>query len=104
MGLQPEQLRKRARFQTEDEILFAIDDTKSRVHRLRKEAEKFDKLAEAAFARVVTPGWRGGEDADRKRAKADRVERGYLQRLKRTLAAFRTQLLPGFGEDRSIQK
>jgi hypothetical protein len=103
MGLQPEQLRKRARFQTEDEILFAIDDTKSRVHRLRKEAEKFDKLAEAAFARGHSGlAWR--EDADRKRAKADRVERGYLQRLKRTLAAFRTQLLPGFGEDRSIQK
>ena len=103
MGSQPKQLKKRARFKTEEEILAAIDEKLSQIERLRKEAAKFDKLAEATFARGHSGlAWR--QDADRKRDKADRIERGYLQRLKRSLAAFRTKLLPGFGEDNSIPK
>jgi len=103
MGEQPKHLKKRSRFKTEQEILDAIDLKMSQIRRLRNEAAKFDELADKAFARGHSGlAWRA--DADHKRDKADRIERGYLQRLKRTLAAFRTKLLPGFGEDNSIPK
>jgi len=96
-------LIKKGRWKTPEEIIEKIDEVKRKIARYRIAAEepnaKFRKAkAEGKASKLY-------EDADVKSSKADRLENGYLQKLKRKLAQMQTELLPMEGNtDTSIPK
>lgn len=108
---------KRGRYNSEQEILDAIDAKLEQVVRLRKSATsmaskgrklqlKLEKETVHADAFELSLKREALHDrADRKNQKADKIEKGYLTYLKHKLAEFRTELLPDSGEtDRSVPK
>jgi len=106
-----------SRFNTELEILAAIDQKTEFVKRLRFRSQTWDQKANILFD-AINP-WPDSErkenkardaramreKATRMRNRADRIERNYLSRLKGRLAVFRTGQLPGINNhDPSIPK
>lgn len=94
---------KRGRWKTPEEIIEKIGEVTRRISRYRLAGEALN----AKFRKLKAEGkesflWK---DADAKMSKADKLEKGYLQRLKRKLAEMQTDLLPMEGNtDKSISK
>lgn len=93
------------RFSSEKEILESIDRTVSKIARLRKSAGRMDEITDLMVRKGTVDGEKiknRRETADRRRNKAQRIESGWLVRLKNDLSVFRTELLPNVINDRSI--
>lgn len=94
---------KKGRWKTPEEIVEKIGEVTRKIRRYRLAAEELN--ARFRNARAEGKASRLFEDADAKTAKADRLENGYLQKLKRKLATMQTELLPLEGNtDTSIPK
>jgi len=92
--------RPKARFLTEAQILAAID-------RKLAQADAFSQEADSMITRAkgITRADTGLlEQAEKLHVKANRIKEQQLPKLKRQLAAFRTMLLPGCGDDVSVPK
>lgn len=93
----------KGRWKNAEDIIEAIGFVTRKIARYRIAAEELN----AKFLRAKREGktsllWK---DADRKMEKADRLEAGYLQRLKRKLATMNTATLPmQDNTDKSIPK
>lgn len=93
----------KGRWETPEQIIEKIGEVTRKIRRYRLAAEELNARFRAA--RVEGKPSKLYEDADAKSAKADRLEAGYLQKLKRKLAEMQTELLPmGENTDRSIPK
>lgn len=93
----------KARWKSSDEIMEAIGFVQRKIARYRLAADELN----AKFRQAKREGKSSflGRDADRKMEKADKLEAGYLQRLKRKLATMNTPLLPmRENTDKSIPK
>jgi hypothetical protein len=103
---------KKGRFNTEREILDAIDRVRGNVNRLRTAAQKlnakgndsFEKFKKSFDMKFMVERDNFYSKADRKNSKADKIEKGYLTQLKWKLSEFRTEILPGMLPDKSIPK
>lgn len=106
-----------ARFETEFDIIEAIDLKQAFIKRLRFEAGTLDQSASDIFGAIQEwpPSEAKDKEADRakalreeanaKRSRADHIESTYLSRLKGRLAVFRTDQLPAIdNKDRSVPK
>jgi hypothetical protein len=94
------------RYTDEAQIIKDIDRAKKRVVRLTKRAEKEDaeademaKLDDPSNSEKITTLREFARDD---RDKAERITKTRLVRLQNTLAAFRTELLPGVAADNSV--
>ena len=92
--------RPKPRFLTEAQILAAIDRKLAQAGEFSREAD--DMIAQAKGLTRADTGLL--EQAAKLHAKADRIKEQHLPKLKRQLAAFRTMLLPGCGDDVSVPK
>jgi|GEM_PF-4735457 hypothetical protein len=94
---------KPGRWKSADELLEKIGQVMRRIARYRIAAEALNAKFKAAKAQGKAS--KLYLDADLKSKKADRLENGYLQKLKRKLAQMQTELLPMEGNtDTSIPK
>jgi len=94
---------KPGRWKSADEILEKIGVVTRKIQRYRIAAEALNAKFRAAKAEGKAS--KLCKDADLKSQKADRLENGYLQKLKRKLAQMQTGLLPMEGNtDTSIPK
>lgn len=94
---------RKGRWKTPEEIIEKIGEVTRKIARYRLAGDALNAKFRAAKAKgKASDLWK---DADRKMSKADKLEKGYLQRLKRKLAEMQTSLLPLEGNtDTSIQK
>lgn len=93
----------KGRWKTPEEIIEKIGEVQRKIARYRIAAEELN----AKFRKAKAEGKASKlyEDADAKSKRADRLENGYLQKLKRKLAEMQTRLLPLEGNtDTSIPK
>lgn len=107
---------RKARFTRATEIELAIDLKKADIACKREKATDLYRRAAVLHGRwltrdetqtrrsVLMKAAKMIERGDRLIERAGRMETGRLAALKRKLAEFKTQLLPGFGEDQSIPK
>ncbi len=94
---------KKGRWKNAEEIVEKIAEVTRKIARYRISAEELD----AKFKKAKREGKKSDlwKDADEKMSKADRLENGYLQKLKRKLATMNTALLNMEGNtDTSIPK
>jgi hypothetical protein len=91
------------RWKNADEIIEKIGQVTRKIARYRLAAQELN--AKFRAAKAAGKQSKLYEDADIKASKADRLENGYLQKLKRKLAEMQTSLLPNVGSaDTSIPK
>jgi hypothetical protein len=94
---------KPGRWKSADEIIEKIGQVTRKIARYRLAAQELNARFRAAKAEGKAS--KLCDDADLKQSKADRLENGYLQKLKRKLAEMQTGLLPLNGNtDRTIPK
>ncbi len=94
---------KKGRWKSADEIIEKIGQVTRKIARYRLAAQELN--AKFRAARAAGKESKLHEEADIKGSKADRLENGYLQKLKRKLAEMQTPLLPNVGStDTSIPK
>lgn len=94
------------RYTSEDQIIKDIDRAKKRVARLLRRADKEDAEADEMVKlddpcnseKIVTLREFAKDDRD----KAERITNTRLVRLQNTLAAFRTEMLPGVVNDPTV--
>lgn len=102
MAITPRQ-RKGRRFTSEAEIIAAIDARMARTKALCEEADKLDEECKALIRQGRAACIEPLRDRERQLRKQAQGGDAGLIVLKEALAEFRTELLPGCGDDRSVR-
>lgn len=98
--------KSQRRFTSEREIMAEIYATERKMNAKLKQAEEKDATAttyiRSGDSGLGAQGQMLRDEADRLRRSVERRDKKKLKRLKDALSAFKTELLPGMGDDTAV--